>query len=294
MENGTSVLSDDVEALWEKVECKRYDLCRSISPAKLTPYLRQCKCLDEQDEDEILNSMLLVSKANRTSRLLDILHTKGERGYVAFLESLELYYPELYKLVTGKDPTRRFSTIVVEEGQEGLTQFLMNEVMKLQQQSKVKTLQQVELSRKNCTLEDEHKKLRLANQELQAFQQRYNKLREERNTYSDELLRVKDENYKLAMRYATLSEEKNMAVMRSRDLQLEIDQLKHRLNKVEEECRMERKQSLKLKNDIENRPKREQIFELERENEMLKIKLQDLQSIIQVCQLWYLMKKSMS
>lgn len=50
----------------------------------------------------------------------------------------------------------------------------------------------------------------------------YNKLRDERNTYSDELLRVKDENYKLAMRYATLSEEKNMAVMRSRDLQLEV------------------------------------------------------------------------
>ncbi|KAM3598610.1 uncharacterized protein V6R79_020384 [Siganus canaliculatus] len=278
MENGGVA---DTEELWENVDSKRRDLCRIISPAKLTPYLRQCKVLDEQDEDEILNSMLLVSKANRTSRLLDILHTKGERGSVAFLESLEFYYPELYKLVTGREPTRRFSTIVVEEGHEGLTQFLMNEVVKLQQQSKAKTLQFVELGRKNCTLEDEQKKLRLANQELQAFQQRYNKLREERNTYSDELLRVKDENYKLAMRYATLSEEKNMAVMRSRDLQLEIDQLKHRLNKVEEECRLERRQSLKLKNDIENRPKREQIFELERENEMLKLKLQELQSIIQ-------------
>lgn len=65
MENGTR---DDVEALWEKLECKRYELCRSISPSKLTPYLRQCKVLDEQDEDEILNSMLLVSKTNRTSR----------------------------------------------------------------------------------------------------------------------------------------------------------------------------------------------------------------------------------
>lgn len=31
---------------------------------------------------------------------------------MAFLESLEFYYPELYKLVTGKEPTRRFSTIV--------------------------------------------------------------------------------------------------------------------------------------------------------------------------------------
>lgn len=166
MENGQA---DDVELLWEKVECKRYELCRIISPAKLTPYLRQCKVLDEQDEDEILNSMLLVSKANRTSRsrdvgffllkyeschlsqnsshprlwlrpvkagtfvcwnlsvlitplsgrLLDILHTKGERGYVAFLESLEFYYPDLYKLVTGKEPTRRFSTIVGESHRSG-------------------------------------------------------------------------------------------------------------------------------------------------------------------------------
>lgn len=63
---------------------------------------------------------------------------------------------------------------------------------------------------------------------------------------------------------------------------VQIDQLKHKLNKLEEECKMERRQSLKLKNDIENRPKKEQIFELERENEMLKIKLQELQSIIQV------------
>lgn len=59
----------------------------------------------------------------------------------------------------------------VEEGHEGLTQFLMNEVMKLQQQFKLKTLQHVELSRQNCTLEDEKKKLGFANQELQTVQQ---------------------------------------------------------------------------------------------------------------------------
>ncbi|XP_052360934.1 caspase recruitment domain-containing protein 11-like [Oncorhynchus keta] len=275
MENG----GEDTESLWESVESNRYILSRYISPGKLTPYLRQCKVLDEQDEDEVLNSLLLVSKVNRTGRLLDILHGKGERGYVVFLESLEFYYPDLYKLVTGKEPTRRFSTIVVEEGHEGLTQFLMNEVIKLQQQAKAKDVQRVDLIGKQRTLEDEHKKLRLTNQELSAFQQRYNKMKEDRNNYNDELLRVKDENYKLAMQNA--SEEKNMAVMRSRDLQLEIDQLKHRLNKLEEECKMERKQSLKLKNDIENRPRKEQIFELERENEVLKIKLQELQSIIQ-------------
>lgn len=118
--------------------------------------------------------------------------------------------------------TLLFSISAVEEGQEGLTQFLMNEVIKLQQQAKAKDVQRVDVMGKCRTLEDEHKKLRLANQELHSFQERYNKMKEERNNYNDELTKVKDENYKLAMRYAQLSEEKNMAVMRSRDLQLEV------------------------------------------------------------------------
>ncbi|XP_042294710.1 caspase recruitment domain-containing protein 11 [Sceloporus undulatus] len=281
MEDYTETLKDEEDALWENVECNRHMLTRYINPAKLTPYLRQCKVVDEQDEDEVLNSPMLLSKINRAGRLLDILHTKGQRGYVVFLESLEFYYPELYKLVTGKEPTRRFSTIVVEEGHEGLTHFLMNEIIKLQQQVKTKDAQRCELLAKSRQLEDERKQLKLNKIELLTFQERYNKMKEERNNYNDELVKVKDENYNLAMRYAQLSEEKNMAVMRSRDLQLEIDQLKHWLNKVEEECKLERNQSLKLKNDIENRPKKEQIFELERENEMLKTKIQELQSIIQ-------------
>ncbi|XP_023569199.1 caspase recruitment domain-containing protein 11 isoform X1 [Octodon degus] len=281
MDEYMETLKDEEDALWENVECNRHMLSRYINPAKLTPYLRQCKVIDEQDEDEVLNAPMLPSKINRAGRLLDILHTKGQRGYVVFLESLEFYYPELYKLVTGKEPTRRFSTIVVEEGHEGLTHFLMNEVIKLQQQMKAKDLQRCELLAKSRQLEDEKKQLTLTRVELLTFQDRYYKMKEERDSYNDELVKVKDDNYNLAMRYAQLSEEKNMAVMRSRDLQLEIDQLKHRLNKMEEECKLERNQSLKLKNDIESRPKKEQVLELERENEMLKTKIQELQSIIQ-------------
>uniref|UniRef100_A0A8C9TNF3 Caspase recruitment domain family member 11 n=1 Tax=Scleropages formosus TaxID=113540 RepID=A0A8C9TNF3_SCLFO len=272
---------DDEDALWENVENNRYILSRHINASKLTPYLRQCKVIDEQDEDEVLNSHMLVSRVNRAGRLLDILRTKGQRGYVVFLESLEFYYPELYKLVTGNAPTRRFSTIVVEEGHEVLTQFLMNEVLKLQQQTKDKDMQRATIMGKHRTLEDEHKKLRLANQELLAYQERYNKMKEERNHCSEELSKVKDDNYNLAMRLAQLSEEKNMAVMRSRDLQLEIDKLKHRLNHVEEECNLERKQSLKLRNEMENQPRKEHIFQLERENEVLKMKIEELESLIQ-------------
>ncbi|KAM5229241.1 caspase recruitment domain-containing protein 11 [Ctenodactylus gundi] len=281
MDEYMETLKDEEDALWENVECHRHMLSRYINPAKLTPYLRQCKAIDEQDEDEVLNAPMLPSKINRAGRLLDILHTKGQRGYVVFLESLEFYYPELYKLVTGKEPTRRFSTIVVEEGHEGLTHFLMNEVIKLQQQVKAKDLQRCELLARSRQLEDEKKQLVLARVELGTFQDRYYKMKEERDSYSDELAKVKNDNYNLAMRYAQLSEDKNMAVMRSRDLQLEIDQLRHRLNKMEEECKLERNQSLKLKSDMESRPRREQVLALECENEGLKTKVQELQAAIQ-------------
>lgn len=110
----------------------------------------------------------------------------------------------------------------MDAGQEDLIQFLMNEVIKLQQQTRAKDVQRVDYMTKCRTLEDEHKKLRLSNQELLTFQERYNKMKEERNNINDELIKVKDDNYQLAMRYAQLSEEKNMAVMRSRDLQLEV------------------------------------------------------------------------
>lgn len=110
----------------------------------------------------------------------------------------------------------------VEEGHEGLTHFLMNEVIKLQQQMKAKDLQRCELLAKSRQLEDEKKQLMLTRVELLTFQERYYKMKEERDSYNDELVKVKDDNYNLAMRYAQLSEEKNMAVMRSRDLQLEV------------------------------------------------------------------------
>lgn len=54
------------EELWERVEGVRHKLTRILNPAKLTPYLRQCKVIDEQDEDEVLNSTqypLRITKA---------------------------------------------------------------------------------------------------------------------------------------------------------------------------------------------------------------------------------------
>lgn len=54
------------------MEGVRHKLTRILNPAKLTPYLRQCKVIDEQDEDEVLNSTqypLRISKAGRRSNI---------------------------------------------------------------------------------------------------------------------------------------------------------------------------------------------------------------------------------
>lgn len=61
------------EDLWDRVEGVRHKLTRVLNPAKLTPYLRQCKVIDEQDEDEVLNSIqypLRITKAGESCSLM--------------------------------------------------------------------------------------------------------------------------------------------------------------------------------------------------------------------------------
>lgn len=44
--------------------------------------------------------------------LLDILQRTGVKGHTAFLESLELDYPQLYSRITGKEPNKTFSILI--------------------------------------------------------------------------------------------------------------------------------------------------------------------------------------
>lgn len=93
------------EELWERVEGVRHKLTRILNPAKLTPYLRQCKVIDEQDEDEVLNSTqypLRITKAGKKTRSLEglkepsnishltlfKLSATNETGSVVFLSGL--------------------------------------------------------------------------------------------------------------------------------------------------------------------------------------------------------------
>uniref|UniRef100_A0A8C0CWM7 Caspase recruitment domain-containing protein 10 n=1 Tax=Balaenoptera musculus TaxID=9771 RepID=A0A8C0CWM7_BALMU len=208
------------DALWERIEGVRHRLTRALNPAKLTPYLRQCRVIDEQDEEEVLSTYRFPCRVNRTGRLMDILRCRGKRGYEAFLEALEFYYPEHFTLLTGQEPAQRCSMILDEEGPEGLTQFLMTEVRRLREARKSQLQREQQLQARGRVLEEERAGLEQRLREQQQAQERCQRLREDWEAGSLELLRLKDENYMIAMRLAQLSEEKNSAVLRSRDLQL--------------------------------------------------------------------------
>ncbi|KAM9169295.1 caspase recruitment domain-containing protein 10, partial [Pangshura tecta] len=277
-----SPAAEEEEVLWEKIESARHQLTRSLNPAKLTPYLRQCRVIDEQDEEEVLSSCRFPYKSNRTGHLMDILRCRGKRGYEAFLESLEFYYPEHFTRLTGREPAQRCSMILDEEGPEGLTQFLMLEVKKVRAQRKEHLVREHQLKEKNQALEEEQTRLRQRLQELLKVQERCQRLREEWESNSMELLRLKDENYMLAMRYAQLCEEKNLAVLRSRDLQLVVDQLKCKVSSLEEECRLLRKHaSAGPQREAEERSQPDTVPELQAENQRLTASLQELQSMLQ-------------
>ncbi|KFQ82821.1 Caspase recruitment domain-containing protein 10, partial [Phaethon lepturus] len=273
---------EEEDTIWEKIESARHQLTRSLNPAKLTPYLRQCRVIDEQDEEEVLNSCRFPCKSNQTGYLMDILRRRGKRGYEAFLESLEFYYPEHYTRLTGREPAQRCSMILDEEGPEGLTQFLLMEVKKVRAQRKEHLMKEHQLQVKNQALEQEQARLEQQLQELLKVQERCQRLREEWDSNSMELLRLKDENYMMAMRYAQLCEEKNMAVLRSRDLQLMVDQLKCKVTSLEEECSLLRKQaSAPPQREAEERGHPDAVSELWAENQRLTASLQELQGMLQ-------------
>ncbi|XP_053413759.1 caspase recruitment domain-containing protein 9 isoform X3 [Nycticebus coucang] len=259
---------------WSALEGFRVALTSIIDPSRITPYLRQCKVLNPDDEEQVLSDPSLVIRKRKAGVLLDILQRTGHKGYVAFLESLELYYPQLYKKVTGKEPARAFSMIIDASGESSLTQLLMTEVLKLQK--KVQDLTVLLRSQ-----EDLAEELRLKDGLLRQHQERAQRLKEECEAGGRELKRCKEENYDLAMRLARQSEEKGAAIMRNRDLQLEIDGLKHSLMKAEDDCTVQRKHTLKLRHAMEQQPSQDLLWQLQQEKEQLQARLQGLEASVQ-------------
>ncbi|XP_075761698.1 caspase recruitment domain-containing protein 9 isoform X3 [Pelodiscus sinensis] len=284
---------EEDEMCWNNLENFRVKLISVIDPSRITPYLRQCKVITHDDEEQVLNDPNLVLRKRKVGVLLDILQRTGLKGFEAFLESLELYYPHLYKRITGKEPSRVFSMIIDSAGESGLSQLLMNEITKLQSIIQEERRKAQDLHLQLQAKEDALKEMRVRDSVLRKHQERAQKMKEERDHLSKELRKCKDENYELAMSYARQSEEKNAALMKSRDLQLEIDRLRHSLMKAEDDCKLERKHTMKLKHAIEQRPSHEVVWEIQREKELLLAKNQELENTLQVAKEGNLDKNSL-
>ncbi|XP_043082278.1 caspase recruitment domain-containing protein 10 isoform X2 [Puntigrus tetrazona] len=221
------------EELWERVEGVRHKLTRVLNPAKLTPYLRQCKVIDEQDEDEVLNSSQYPLRISRAGRLLDILRGRGERGLQAFMESLEFYHPEQFTQLTGQQPTQRCSIMLDEEGPEGLTQFLLLEVRKLREQLHCSRVCERRLSQRCRVAEDERSRAERKTQELRQDRTQLERLRQDWESGSRELGLLKERHLEQAVKYSRALEEQRKATARETELLTEVEQLRRRLQEVE-------------------------------------------------------------
>ncbi|XP_029293657.1 caspase recruitment domain-containing protein 10 [Cottoperca gobio] len=223
------------EELWDRVEGVRHKLTRILNPAKLTPYLRQCKVIDEQDEDEVLNSTQYPLRISKAGRLLDILRGQGQRGLQAFMESLEFYHPDQYTQLTGQQPTQRCSLILDEEGQEGLTQFLLLEVRKLREQLRNSRLCERRLSHRCRMAEEERSRAERKAQELHQDRLQLERLRQDWESASQELGKLKDRHLEQAVKYSRALEEQGKASARERTLLVQAEDLKSRLKEADKQ-----------------------------------------------------------
>ncbi|XP_034395595.1 caspase recruitment domain-containing protein 10 [Cyclopterus lumpus] len=224
------------EELWDRVEGVRHKLTRILNPAKLTPYLRQCKVIDEQDEDEVLNSTQYPLRISKAGRLLDILRGQGQRGLQAFMESLEFYHPDQYTQLTGEQPTQRCSLILDEEGPEGLTQFLLLEVRKLREQLRSSHMCERRLSQRCRMAEDERSRAERKAQELRQDRLQVERMRQDWESGSRELGKLKDRHLDQAVKYSRALEEQSKASIRESELLRQVEELRSRLTAADQQA----------------------------------------------------------
>ncbi|KAK9521934.1 hypothetical protein VZT92_018437 [Zoarces viviparus] len=236
-----TVCEDDL--CWLQLDDFRMLLIKTIEPSRITPYLRQCQVVNAEDEEQLFNDPTLVIRRRKVGALLDILQRTGVKGYTAFLESLELDYPQLYSRITGKEPNKTFSILIDTAGESGLTQFLMSELSRLQ-----RALQDERRRRQQaCSVAKEQevwsRQQQLKDRELRKLTERVQKVREERERLSEEVRQLRDHNYSLMADVNTLGQEKSSALLANRDLQIEVERLKHNVQRAESQSRLLRRRT---------------------------------------------------
>ncbi|XP_006869707.1 PREDICTED: caspase recruitment domain-containing protein 14 [Chrysochloris asiatica] len=267
----STLMSLDEEQLWEMVDSQRCRIVCSVSPSRLTPYLRQARVLGQLDEEEVLHGPRLTNTAMRTGHLLDLLKTRGKNGAIAFLESLKFHNPDVYTLVTGLRPEVDFGNFSGLIETSKLTECLAGAIGSLQEELSQEQRQKVAL-REQCRQLQERLGLAEARVDsLRELEADHGRMKREVSTHFHEVLKLKDELLNLSLHYSSALQDKELATTRCRGLQEELYLMKQELQraKVASSCEREfQERSLQMANSLESED--EEVSRLKEENEKLR------------------------
>ncbi|XP_049624636.1 caspase recruitment domain-containing protein 14 [Suncus etruscus] len=248
----------DEERLWEMLEAQRQRLVCSVSPSRLTPYLRQARVLGQLDEEEVLYSPQLTNTAMRVGHLLDLLKARGKNGAIAFLESLKFHNPDIYTLLTGLQPDVDRSDFSGLMETSKLTECLAGAISSLQEELGQEKAQK-EALRAQCRRLQERADLADARaQGLGQLEAEHARTKRELSAHFHEVLQLKDQLLSLSLQHSHALREKELAGSRCRRLQEELYTAQQELQRerlsssCEREFReqeRERRRSLQLDGD---------------------------------------------
>ncbi|XP_056405888.1 caspase recruitment domain-containing protein 14 [Hyla sarda] len=262
------------EELWEMIERHRCKIVQRLSPERLTPYLRQARVIDAMDEEDILHCAKFSTRAMRLGQLLDVLHTRGKNGAIAFLESLMLVNPKLYTIITGKEVNKDPNSFTKLIDISQLSVFLMTTLNSLQEE----LLQEKQL--KGTLLHHLHKmrekqqQLKEEGECIRSMEHENQRLRREMDAQSQMLSKLKDEQYELSMRYSHALQEKDIVQSRNTELQEQFYSVKEELHRV--------KMELQVAQSWTNRVQcEEELQVLQKENRILKERLDGQNKLVE-------------
>ncbi|XP_066560302.1 caspase recruitment domain-containing protein 14 [Amia ocellicauda] len=254
----------DEDELWGLIEDHRHPLSLGVQPCLLIPFLRQARMLDELDEDEILHSLQLTHRCMKTSRMLDLLRTRGRDGAMAFLDSLMIHYPKLYSQVTGLTPSSHNTGFSGLMKTSELTEYLVRAITGMQEQMCAARAEAGALEARCSKLEGELAQAQRRSEAQRGLEAEHARLRREFASMHQSLLQLKDEKMDLHTRYSAALEESAVVSARCRDLQLELYRLQFELRKAHTETDFEKRHSLRVQNSVDTRQLREEIITLRR------------------------------
>ncbi|KAL1779553.1 caspase recruitment domain-containing protein 14 isoform X1 [Sigmodon hispidus] len=267
----STLTSLDEEMLWDMLESHRCKIVQSISPSRLTPYLRQAKVLGQLDEEEVLHSSRFTNSAMRVGHLLDLLKTRGKNGAVAFLESVKLHNPDVYTMVTGLQSDIDLSTFSGLMETSKLTECLAGAISSLQEELAQEKAQK-EILLQRCQQLKERLGLAEARAEgLRHMEVDHSRMKHELSAHFHEVLKLKDEMLNLSLHYSNALREKELAATRCHSLQEELYLMKQELQRASlvSSCEREsRERSLRMASDLECEG--EELKHLKEENEKLR------------------------